>query len=55
MTKLDKVLAKFAKDEGIAVLKDDTTGSMIRWIGSGSLTKEQLNRLSKLYEEYKEI
>ena len=51
--KLDKVLQQFAKAEGIAVLSDDITGSMIRWIGAGCLSTEQLKKLTNLYNNYK--
>lgn len=49
---LDRALVDFAKKEGIAYNADDPTKSMVRWIGSGSLSDEQLKRLSALYDKY---
>ena len=48
--KLHKASVIFAKEAGIAVLEGSESESIIRWIGAGALSKEQLNKFSKIYE-----
>ena len=49
--KLHRACIIYAKEAGIAVLDGFEAESMINWIGAGALSKEQLIRLSQIYEE----
>ena len=52
-TRLREASRRFAEEEGIAVLKGEEDTSIVRWLGSGSLTENQIKRFSEIYESMK--
>ena len=50
MSKLQKACKLFAKEYGVAVLKNHEDTSIIRWLGAGALTDEQKQGFARIYD-----
>lgn len=49
--KLKTACKIFAKKYGVAVLEGEEDTTIVRWLGSGSLTEEQKQALTAIYNE----
>lgn len=50
MNRLQRACKEFAKQTGVAVLECEEDVSIIRWLGAGALTAEQVQLLNDIYE-----